>query len=286
MSRNTNLIDFFQPQVMAILNVTDDSFYAGCRAMDADAIAERARKVIEQGATIVDVGGYSSRPGATDIPVEQEWQRVRKGLQALREVSQDVVISVDTFRAEVAERAIDEFGWLIINDISAGELSPEMVDVVAQADVPYVAMHMKGTPQTMQQMTGYEEGIVASVCGYFKQRVEFLKQRGVSQIILDPGFGFAKSVEQNYELLAGLSQISSMGYPVLAGLSRKSMIYKPLGVTAEEALAGTVALNWEALRQGATILRVHDVKEAVDEVRLYNMLKAKESVKITRPIYI
>ena len=161
-----------------------------------------------------------------------------------------------------------------------------MVDVVAQADVPYVAMHMKGTPQTMQQMTGYEDGIVASVCGYFKQRVEFLKQRGVSQIILDPGFGFAKSVEQNYELLAGLSQISSMGYPVLAGLSRKSMIYKPLGVTAEEALAGTVALNWEALRQGATILRVHDVKEAVDEVRLYNMLKAKESVKITRPIYI
>lgn len=277
MNLNDNKIDFHQPQVMAIVNVTDDSFYEGCRTIDESAIVARVREVINEGATIVDVGGYSSRPGAVEISVEEEWQRVRMGLRAVREVSRDVVVSVDTFRAEVAKRAIEEFGWIIINDISAGELSPEIVDVVAAADVPYVAMHMRGTPQTMQQMTFYEEGVVASVKTYFEERVEELKARGVKQIILDPGFGFAKSVEQNYELLAGLSQISSLGYPVLAGLSRKSMIYKPLGVTPKESLAGTVALNWEALRQGATILRVHDVQEAVDEVRLYEMLfKARE----------
>ena len=276
MNLGNNSIDFFQPQVMAIVNVTDDSFYDGCRAIDEKAIAQRVREVIREGATIVDVGGYSSRPGAVDITIEQEWQRVRMGLRAVREVSRDVVVSVDTFRAEVAKRAIEEFGWLIINDISAGELSPEIVDVVAEADVPYIAMHMKGTPQTMQQMTSYEGGVVVAVKTYFEQRVEQLKARGVKQIILDPGFGFAKSVEQNYELLADLSQLCSMGYPVLAGLSRKSMIYKPLGVTPKESLAGTVALNWEALRQGATILRVHDVQEAVDAVRLYGMLKAKE----------
>lgn len=277
MNLNDNKIDFHQPQVMAIVNVTDDSFYEGCRTIDESAIVARVREVINEGATIVDVGGYSSRPGAVEISVEEEWQRVRMGLRAVREVSRDVVVSVDTFRAEVAKRAIEEFGWIIINDISAGELSPEIVDVVAAADVPYVAMHMRGTPQTMQQMTFYEEGVVASVKTYFEERVEELKARGVKHIILDPGFGFAKSVEQNYELLAGLSQISSLGYPVLAGLSRKSMIYKPLGVTPKESLAGTVALNWEALRQGATILRVHDVQEAVDEVRLYEMLfKARE----------
>lgn len=276
MSRSESRIDFFQPQVMAIVNVTDDSFYEGSRTQSDDAIVERVCEVVEQGATIVDVGGYSSRPGAKDISVAEEWQRVQRGLQAVRSVSKGVAVSVDTFRAEVAEVAIKEFGDVIINDISAGELSPRIIDVVADAGVPYVAMHMRGTPQTMQQNTTYSEGVVAEVCRYFEQRVEYLLGRGVKDIILDPGFGFAKSVEQNFELLANLSQLCALGYPVLAGLSRKSMIYKPLGVTAAEALAGTVALNWEALRQGATILRVHDVKEAVDEVRLYNMLKAKE----------
>lgn len=276
MSRSESRIDFFQPQVMAIVNVTDDSFYEGSRTQSDDAIVERVREVVEQGATIVDVGGYSSRPGAKDISVEEEWQRVQRGLQAVRSVSKGVAVSVDTFRAEVAELAIKEFGDVIINDISAGELSPRMIDVVAEAGVPYVAMHMRGTPQTMQQNTSYSEGVVAEVCRYFEQRVEYLLERGVKNIILDPGFGFAKSVEQNYELLAHLSQLCALGYPVLAGLSRKSMIYNTLGVTAAEALAGTVALNWEALRQGATILRVHDVQEAVDAVRLYGMLKAKE----------
>ena len=272
MSRNESRIDFFQPQVMAIVNVTDDSFYEGSRTQSDDAIVERVREVVEQGATIVDVGGYSSRPGAKDISVEEEWQRVQRGLQAVRSVSKGVAVSVDTFRAEVAELAIKEFGDVIINDISAGELSPRMIDVVADAGVPYVAMHMRGTPQTMQQNTSYSEGVVAEVCRYFEHRVEYLLGRGVKDIILDPGFGFAKSVEQNFELLAHLSQLCVLGYPVLAGLSRKSMIYKTLGVTAAEALAGTVALNWEALRQGATILRVHDVREAADVVQLYKKI--------------
>lgn len=272
MSRSESRIDFFQPQVMAIVNVTDDSFYESSRTQSDDAIVERVREVVEQGATIVDVGGYSSRPGAKDISVEEEWQRVERGLQAVRSVSRDVAVSVDTFRAEVAERAIKEFGDVIINDISAGELSPRMIDVVAEAGVPYVAMHMRGTPQTMQQNTSYSDGVVAEVCRYFEQRVEYLLGRGVKDIILDPGFGFAKSAEQNFELLAHLSQLCALGYPVLAGLSRKSMIYNTLGVTAAEALAGTVALNWEALRQGATILRVHDVKEAADVVQLYKKI--------------
>ena len=273
MSRNDNPIDCFQPQVMAIVNVTDDSFYEGSRTQSDDAIVERVRQVVEQGATIVDVGGYSSRPGAKDISAEEEWQRVQRGLQAVKLVSKDVAVSVDTFRAEVAELAIKEFGDVIINDISAGELSPRMIDVVSEAGVPYVAMHMRGTPQTMQQNITYSEGVVAEVCRYFEQRVEYLLGRGVKDIILDPGFGFAKSAEQNFELLAHLSQLCALGYPVLAGLSRKSMIYNTLGVTAAEALAGTVALNWEALRQGATILRVHDVKEAVEVVTLYKKIK-------------
>lgn len=275
MSRSESRIDFFQPQVMAIVNVTDDSFYEGSRTQSDDAIVERVREVVEQGATIVDVGGYSSRPGAKDISVEEEWQRVERGLQAVRSVSKDVAVSVDTFRAEVAERAIKEFGDVIINDISAGELSPRMIDVVADAGVPYVAMHMRGTPQTMQQNTSYSEGVVAEVCRYFEHRVEYLLGRGVKDIILDPGFGFAKSAEQNFELLAHLSQLCALGYPVLAGLSRKSMIYNTLGVTAAEALAGTVALNWEALRQGATILRVHDVREAADVVQLYKRISCR-----------
>ena len=272
MSRNESRIDFFQPQVMAIVNVTDDSFYEGSRTQSDDAIVERVREVVEQGATIVDVGGYSSRPGAKDISVDEEWQRVERGLQAVRSVSWDVAVSVDTFRAEVAELAIKEFGDVIINDISAGELSPRMIDVVADAGVPYVAMHMRGTPQTMQQNTTYSEGVVTEVCRYFEQRVEYLLGRGVKDVILDPGFGFAKSAEQNFELLAHLSQLCALGYPVLAGLSRKSMIYNTLGVTAAEALAGTVALNWEAVRQGATILRVHDVREAADVVQLYKKI--------------
>ena len=266
-------LDLSVPQVMAILNVTDDSFYAGSRNMEERAISERVVQAIEEGATIIDVGGYSTRPGAKDISLEEEWQRVERGLKCIRYISEDIAISVDTFRSGVVERAVALVGDIIVNDISAGEADTRMVDVVAHHKLPYIAMHMRGTPQTMQSMTQYEEGICESVCRYFTQRVEFLRQKGVDDIILDPGFGFAKSVEQNFELLGGLSSLSALGYPVLAGLSRKSMIYRALDITPEESLAGTVALNWEALRQGASILRVHDVREAKQVIELYNRVK-------------
>ena len=266
-------LNFREPQVMAILNVTDDSFYAGSRNMEERAISERVVQAIEEGATIIDVGGYSTRPGAKDISLEEEWQRVERGLKCIRDISEDIAISVDTFRSGVVERAVALVGDIIVNDISAGEADVRMVDVVAHHKLPYIAMHMRGTPQTMQSMTQYEEGICESVCRYFTQRVEYLRQRGVDDIILDPGFGFAKSVEQNFELLGGLSSLSALGYPVLAGLSRKSMIYRALDITPEESLAGTVALNWEALRQGASILRVHDVREARQVIELYNRVK-------------
>ena len=266
-------LNFREPQVMAILNVTDDSFYAGSRKMEERAISERVVQAIEEGATIIDVGGYSTRPGAKDISLEEEWQRVERGLKCIRYISEDIAISVDTFRSGVVERAVALVGDIIVNDISAGEADARMVDVVAHHKLPYIAMHMRGTPQTMQSMTQYEEGICESVCRYFTQRVEYLRQRGVDDIILDPGFGFAKSVEQNFELLGGLSSLSALGYPVLAGLSRKSMIYRALDITPEESLAGTVALNWEALRQGASILRVHDVREARQVIELYNRVK-------------
>ena len=266
-------LDLSVPQVMAILNVTDDSFYAGSRNMEERAISERVVQAIEEGATIIDVGGYSTRPGAKDISLEEEWQRVERGIKCIMDISEDIAISVDTFRSGVVERAVALVGDIIVNDISAGEADTRMVDVVAHHKLPYIAMHMRGTPQTMQSMTQYEEGICESVCRYFTQRVEFLRQRGVNDIILDPGFGFAKSVEQNFELLGGLSSLSALGYPVLAGLSRKSMIYRVLDITPEESLAGTVALNWEALRQGASILRVHDVREARQVIELYNRVK-------------
>ena len=266
-------LNFREPQVMAILNVTDDSFYAGSRNMEERAISERVVQAIEEGATIIDVGGYSTRPGAKDISLEEEWQRVERGLKCIRDISEDIAISVDTFRSGVVERAVALVGDIIVNDISAGEADTRMVDVVAHHKLPYIAMHMRGTPQTMQSMTQYEEGICESVCRYFTQRVEYLRQRGVNDIILDPGFGFAKSVEQNFELLGGLSSLSALGYPVLAGLSRKSMIYRALDITPEGSLAGTVALNWEALRQGASILRVHDVREARQVIELYNRVK-------------
>lgn len=269
------VLELSQPQVMTIINVTDDSFFEGSRTVDERSIVARVEQAVAEGATILDVGGYSSRPGAAELSVEDEWQRVRLGLRAVRSVS-DIPVSVDTFRSEVARRAVEEFGELIINDISAGELDANMVDVVAKYNLPYVAMHMRGTPQTMQSRTDYEQDIVSEVCQYFERRVEELRQRGVSKIILDPGFGFAKTLEQNYELLGGLNRLTAMGYPVLVGVSRKSMIYKLLGVTSAEALNGTTALHWEALRQGATILRVHDTREAVEVVKIFN--KYRETV--------
>ena len=268
-------IDFSAPQVMAILNVTPDSFYAGSRMPDADAVERRVREAVAGGAQLIDVGGYSSRPGADEVPADEEWRRVELGVGTVRRLAPDMPVSVDTFRSGVAAQAVETFGPLIINDISAGELDPAMLSVAAKYDVPYIAMHMKGDPRTMQSQTDYRRDITTEVEAYFRARIETMLAAGIrpGNIVLDPGFGFAKTTEQNYELLAGLHRLCALGYPVLAGLSRKSMIYKTLGVTPAESLAGTVALGWECLRQGAKILRVHDVREAADTVRLFNMFR-------------
>ena len=271
MAANNPLFDFSQPRVMAILNVTPDSFFAS-RMPDAPHVERRVREAVAEGASIIDVGGYSSRPGADEVSPGEEWRRVKLGVGAVRRLAPGMAVSVDTFRSEVAARAIERFGPLIINDISAGELDPAMPAVAAKYGVPYIAMHMKGDPKTMQSLTDYKRDITAEVVAYFEARVAALLAAGIARehLVLDPGFGFAKTTEQNYELLAGLHRLCALGYPVLAGLSRKSMIYRVLGVTPAQSLAGTVALGWECLRQGAAILRVHDVREAVDTVRIFN----------------
>ena len=272
MAANNPLFDFSQPRVMAILNVTPDSFFAGSRMPDAPHVERRVREAVAEGASIIDVGGYSSRPGADEVSPGEEWRRVKLGVGAVRRLAPGMAVSVDTFRSEVAARAIERFGPLIINDISAGELDPAMPAVAAKYGVPYIAMHMKGDPKTMQSLTDYKRDITAEVVAYFEARVAALLAAGIARehLVLDPGFGFAKTTEQNYELLAGLHRLCALGYPVLAGLLRKSMIYRVLGVTPAQSLAGTVALGWECLRQGAAILRVHDVREAVDTVRIFN----------------
>lgn len=270
MSLSDKFDSLFERQVMAIVNVTDDSFYESSRTLSDSAIRGRVEQVIAEGASIIDIGGYSSRPGAVDVSVEKEWERVERGLRVVRTVSDDVMVSVDTFRSEVARRALAEYGELIINDISAGELDPSMADVVARYDVPYVAMHMRGTPLVMQQMTDYKDDITSEVYRYFEQHVAYLHSRGVRNIIIDPGFGFAKNLAQNYELLAGLKNLSNLGCPVLVGLSRKSMIYKLLGAEPSDpaTLAATSILNYQALLAGVSILRVHDVREAVGVINM------------------
>lgn len=270
MMLSTSNINLRDSHVMAIVNVTPDSFYFGSRTTSTEDILSRVERVIAEGATIVDIGGYSTRPNAAEVSLEEEWSRVRRGLEAVAKVDAGVVVSVDSFRAEVIRRAVEEFGEVIVNDISAGEHDAEMLGVVAKYDLPYVAMHMRGTPQTMQSMTEYEGGVVRGVVEYFGARVEEIAKAGVrrERIILDPGFGFAKSVAQNYELLGGLDSLRALGYPILVGLSRKSMIYKPLGITPEESLPGSLALAWEVLRGGSAILRVHDVRETAQILAL------------------
>lgn len=267
---STSSIDLRASHAMAIVNVTPDSFYSGSRTTAMEDIVARVREAIGEGATIIDIGGYSSRPNAEEVSVEQEWERVRMGLEAVQSVEQGVVVSIDSFRSEVIRRAVEEFGDVIVNDISAGEQDDKMLDVVAQYDLPYVAMHMRGTPKTMQSLTDYDGGVVSGVVEYFKRGVEEIVARGVKRekIVLDPGFGFAKNLEQNYELLRSLDALRELGYPLLIGVSRKSMIYKPLGITPEESLPGSLALAWEVVRSGDAIMRVHDVRESVQIMRL------------------
>lgn len=269
-------IDFSKPQIMAIVNATDDSFYAESRTMSVEAVQERVRKVLAEGATIIDVGGYSSRPGAEDVSLEQEWARVDMALSAVRAVDADVLVSIDTFRADIVRRAVAKYGLVIVNDITAGEGDADMVAMVAALDVPYVAMHMRGTPQTMQTLSEYDD-VTGEVCTYLRDKAQMLQRAGVrpQNIILDPGFGFAKSIEQCYKLLGELNYLCALDYPVLVGLSRKSMIYRLLDVDPEQALCGTQVVQWEALRQGAMLLRVHDVGAAAQTVRMFEMFKSQ-----------
>ena len=255
---------------MAIVNATPDSFYSLSRTQSHDAVVERVREAIAEGATIIDIGGYSSRPNADDVSVEEEWSRVEMALKATRAVSGEVAISVDTFRAEIVRRAVAQFGEIIVNDITAGEGDIEMLATVAELGVPYIAMHMRGTPQTMQKQAEYAD-VTADVVSELGVRLQAIEKAGIDlkRVVLDPGFGFAKTTEQNFELLAGLHRLKELGQPLLVGVSRKSMIYKTLGITPEESLSATQAVHWEALRQGATLLRVHDVKEAVETIKLY-----------------
>lgn len=266
-------INLSDSHVMAIVNVTPDSFYSESRSATYDDVRDRVERAVSAGATIVDIGGYSSRPGAQDVDVEEEWRRVAIGLEAVCSAQCEVVVSIDTFRSEIVRRAYVSYGAFIVNDISAGELDDAMLATVAELDLPYVAMHMRGTPQTMQADTEYRGGVVAGVAAYFEHRIGELLAAGVKRhnIILDPGFGFAKSVSQNYELLRGLNVIRELGFPILVGVSRKSMIYRPLGATPEASLPGSLALAWEALGSGCAILRVHDVAETMQILKVRNI---------------
>lgn len=270
---NGRLLDLSTPQVMGILNVTPDSFYAGSRSRTEVEIAARACQILDEGASIIDIGAYSSRSNAEHISPEEEMQRLRTGLEILNRNHPDAIISVDTFRAEVARQCVEEYGAAIINDISAGEMDEQMFPTVARLNVPYIMMHMQGTPQNMQKEPHYEN-LLKEVFMYFARKVRQLRDLGMKDIILDPGFGFGKTLEHNYELMAHLEEFGIFELPLLVGVSRKSMIYRLFGATPQEALNGTTVLDTVALMKGADILRVHDVREAVEAVRLIEKLKS------------
>lgn len=266
------LLDLATPQVMGILNVTPDSFYSGSRMQTEEEIANRARQIVDEGASIIDIGAYSSRPNAEHISAEEEMRRLRTGLEILNRNHPDAIISVDTFRADVAAQCVKDYGVAIINDIAAGEMDDRMFQTVAESGVPYIIMHMQGTPQSMQKEPRYDN-LIREVFLYFARKVQQLRDLGVKDIILDPGFGFGKTLEHNYELMAHLEEFQIFGLPLLVGVSRKSMIYNLLGGTPQESLNGTTILNTVALMKAAHILRVHDVREAVEAVRIVEKIR-------------
>ncbi len=267
------LLELREPQIMGILNVTPDSFFSESRTPDEEHIAQRVKQMMNDGADMIDIGGYSSRPGANDVSTEEEMNRLRRGLRIIRKLYPDVPVSVDTFRADVARMCIEEEGADIINDISGGMMDRQMFRTVAQLHVPYIMMHMQGTPDSMQLAPHYDN-LRQEVMLYFAERIDRLCQMGVKDIIVDPGFGFGKTMEHNYELMAHLEDFHVFGLPLLVGISRKTMIYKLLGGTPQTSLNGTTVLNTIALTRGAHILRVHDVKEAVEAKRIVGMCKA------------
>jgi dihydropteroate synthase len=264
------LIDLSQPKVMGILNITPNSFYDGGKYKDELQIVNQVEEMLNDGATFIDVGAYSSKPNAEFVSEEEELNRLLPIINLLIEKFPDILLSVDTFRSQVAKKAV-EAGVAIVNDISAGMLDEKMIETVAKLQVPYIMMHMKGNPQTMQNLTNYDD-VVKEMIYYFSERIQLARSFGMNDIIIDPGFGFAKTLEQNYEVLQKLELFSILDLPLLAGVSRKSMIYKTLENSPEEALNGTTVLNTIALQKEAKILRVHDVKEAVECVKLFNKL--------------
>ncbi len=265
------LICLDRPKVMGILNLTPDSFFAGSRLeRDRDKILFRAETMIRDGADLLDLGGYSTRPGASDISTQEERDRVVPTVEAIRREFPEIPISVDTFRSEVAKESIAA-GADIINDISSGDLDEGMLPLVASLGVPYIAMHMRGNPQNMQSHANYSD-ILVEILYYFSEKVDLFKKLGIKDAIIDPGFGFAKTIGQNYFLLKNLRSFEALGLPLLVGISRKSLIYKTLEIEASAALNGTTALNMFALTQGANLLRVHDVKEAKETIRLFEQL--------------
>ena len=269
---NGSLLDLSQPRVMGILNVTPDSFYAGSRTQTEAEIVRRVKQIVSEGAAIIDIGAYSSRPNAYNVSAREEMERLRMGLKILFEIQPDAVVSVDTFRADVARMCVEEYGVAIINDIAAGEMDANMFHTVAALNVPYIMMHMQGTPQSMQQHPHYDN-LLKEVFLYFARKVQQLRDLGVKDIILDPGFGFGKTMEHNYELLSHLEEFRIFELPLLVGVSRKSMIYRLLDITPQEALNGTTVLDTICLLKGADILRVHDVKEAVETVRIVQAMR-------------
>jgi len=267
-------MDFSSPKVMGILNITPDSFFEKSRRQTEKEIVEMVWRMKEEGADIIDVGGYSSRPSAAFVDEEEEMRRLEWGLKILFRELPDAIVSVDTFRSEIARRCVEDWGVAIINDISAGGLDKKMFDMVARLQVPYIAMHIQGNPQTMMEHTLYNN-LMQEIMLYFAEKVNQLHRRGVNDIWIDPGFGFSKTTPQNYEILEKLEEFNIFELPILVGFSRKTMIWETLGISANDSLNGTTALNMFALTKGAHILRVHDVKEAVQTVQLFNRIKTE-----------
>lgn len=268
---------------MGIINCTPDSFYGASRLTGEKEIIDTATRMTSEGADIIDIGGYSSRPGANDVPPFEELRRVERAIKIVLRELPDAVISVDTFRSDVARAAVNDFGACIINDISGGEMDERMLDLIEEINVPYILTHMMGTPQNMQQNPVYDD-VVADILRWFGRKISRLQSAGVRDIIIDPGFGFGKTSGHNFELLRRLGEFSIAGLPVLAGISRKGVVWKTLGITASESLNGTTVLNTVALMNGADILRVHDVKEAVQAIKLYSKVKERECNPINQPI--
>ena len=266
------LVEIDRPWVMGIVNVTPDSFYSGSRATDEQTLVNRVRQLLDEGADVLDIGACSTRPGSQSVDAQGEIDRLQWALGIIRREAPDTIFSVDTYRSDVARRCVEDWGVDIINDISGGTLDETMFATVSQLHVPYVLMHMRGTPDTMSSLTDYDD-VTADVLEWMARRIDDLRQMGVADIIADPGFGFAKTVEQNYELLARLEAFHALDAPLLVGVSRKRMIYTPLECNADEALNGTTIINTMALERGAHILRVHDVRAAVEAVKLVSLMR-------------